>query len=81
MPAFQNKFPSLCSQEIIVQDDIAFPHKIVDEEEFLVTCNEARTVKILLQPANRPDFNVVDLGLFSLFSPYIIEQMILILTV
>lgn len=64
-PAEKGTFPRHTSQKIIIQHDNASHHNFDDDNEFLATCNEACTQKIVFQIANSPYFNVLYPGLIS----------------
>ncbi len=67
-PAIRNKFPVQRNVPIFLQQDNARPHidphdpNIVNEG---LPSNSSSPIKILCQPANSPDFNVLDLGFFN----------------
>lgn len=62
--AIKNKFSRLCSQETIAQHVFVSPHNMADGDKILAARNKALTVKIVSQPANCPDFIVLNLGFF-----------------
>lgn len=66
IPAMGENFPSSLSQKNIVYHSSASPHNIAYDGEILMACDDCPTIDITLQPANSPDFNVLDLGFFSL---------------
>lgn len=60
-----NNIPQHRSQDIVLQIENASPHNNGDNDESLVACYEAPTVKIVFQPKNSLDVNVLGLEMFS----------------
>ena len=67
MPAIQAVWPeSDAGQTIYIQQDNAKPHILPDDQEFLAAVAKTRLdIRLVQQPANSPDLNVLDLGFFN----------------
>ncbi|KAH9079770.1 hypothetical protein Ae201684P_010209 [Aphanomyces euteiches] len=62
IPAIQVKFPRSVAC-VNIQQDNASPHRCIDSAEL---CRNGITdINVSNQPANSPDFNVLDLGIFN----------------
>ena len=65
IPALKSKWPNR-TDNIIIQQDNAPPHNIVNDDDVLMACSEGGwNIKILFQPPKSPDLNVLDLGFFN----------------
>jgi hypothetical protein len=67
LPAIQACWPlEDAGQTIYIQQDNARPHILPDDEEFeKAVLKTGLDIKLMQQPANSPDLNVLDLGFFS----------------
>ena len=67
IPAIVEKWPADSRNiAISIQQDNAKPHIHVDDEEInFAMANTGMNMHMLCQPANSPDLNVLDLGIFS----------------
>lgn len=64
-PAINAKWPPNLSKNILVQWDNARPHKIPNDQEFITAATkDGFDMKMVFQPPQSPDLNVLDLGLF-----------------
>ncbi|XP_021769867.1 uncharacterized protein LOC110734117 [Chenopodium quinoa] len=60
------KWPQQLPKDIVIQWDNARPHQVPKDEEFQVACHaHGFNIQFILQPAQSPETNVLDLGLFS----------------
>ncbi|CAO2834390.1 unnamed protein product [Amaranthus hypochondriacus] len=65
IPAIQSKWPESLPKKCIIQWDNARPHQIPQDEEFkAATRANGFNIQLVFQPAQSPDLNVLDLGLF-----------------
>lgn len=66
LPAIREKWPIQDSTEpIYIQQDNAKPHKIQLDAEFLDAARkDGFDIRLMFQPAQSPDLNVLDLGYF-----------------
>jgi hypothetical protein len=66
LPAIQATWPAEdAGQTIFIQQDNARPHILPDDILFKEVANKTGlNIKLLQQPANSPDLNVLDLGFF-----------------
>ena len=67
LPAIQAVWPQNdAGQTIYIQQDNAKPHILPNDPEFLVAvAKTGLDIRIIQQPANSPDLNVLDLGFFN----------------
>ncbi|XP_021770491.1 uncharacterized protein LOC110734642 [Chenopodium quinoa] len=66
IPAIQSKWPPHMSDDIFIQWDNVRPHQILKDEEFITACQlNGFNIQLIYQPAQSPDLNVLDLGLFN----------------
>lgn len=66
IPTIKSKWPANLSKDIWIQWDNARPHQIPKDEEFIHAClSEGFNIQFIYQPAQSPDLNVLDLGLFN----------------
>jgi hypothetical protein len=67
LPAIKEKWPPEHAHEtIFIQQDNAPCHVSSDDEEFQRAAFEGGfDIRLICQPANSPDLNVLDLGFFS----------------
>lgn len=67
LPAIQEKWPRSAPRKTIwIQQDNAKPHILPDDIEFNEASNRSGfKIKMLCQPPNSPDTNVLDLGFFN----------------
>ncbi|XP_021740858.1 uncharacterized protein LOC110707157 [Chenopodium quinoa] len=65
IPAIISKWPDSLPKNIVIQWDNARPHQVPNDAEFM-TATTARgfNIQFVFQPAQSPDLNVLDLGLF-----------------
>ncbi|KAH9109621.1 hypothetical protein AeMF1_015339 [Aphanomyces euteiches] len=64
IPAIKEKFPRAGqAQCVTIHQDNASPHKCLTTE--FLAANGVNAVSVVNQPANSPDFNVLDLGFFN----------------
>ncbi|XP_021719313.1 uncharacterized protein LOC110686987 [Chenopodium quinoa] len=65
IPAIVSKWPARLPKNVVIQWDNARPHQIPRDEEFIqVTQANGFNIEFVFQPAQSPDLNVLDLGLF-----------------
>ena len=65
LPAIKSKWPKSGSN-IIIQQDNAGPHLHPDDDELMEAMQHPKfEIKLVCQPSNSPDFNVLDLGFFN----------------
>ncbi|CAO2821336.1 unnamed protein product [Amaranthus hypochondriacus] len=65
IPAIQAKWPESLPKNVIIQWDNVRPHHVPHDEEFMAATRANGFNKLVFQPAQSPDLNVLDLGLFS----------------
>lgn len=66
LPAIAEKFPIRRGGSYRVQQDNAKPHSVVGDRKFNDSAREmGLNIVIDRQPANSPDFNILDLGFFA----------------
>ncbi|XP_021741923.1 uncharacterized protein LOC110708123 [Chenopodium quinoa] len=66
IPGIKDKWPSHLSKDIWIQWDNARPYQIPRDEEFNAACqSDGFNIQFIYQPAQSPDLNVLDLGLFN----------------
>ncbi|XP_021752483.1 uncharacterized protein LOC110717989 [Chenopodium quinoa] len=66
IPAIKAKWPAHLPKDIWIQWDNARPHQIPRDEEFESACHsDGFNIQFIYQPAQSPDLNVLDLGLFN----------------
>ncbi|XP_021734863.1 uncharacterized protein LOC110701536 [Chenopodium quinoa] len=66
IPTIHAEWPPELSKNIIIQWDNARPHQVPKDEEFLAaTQANGFNIQFVFQPAQSPDLNVLDLGLFK----------------
>ncbi|XP_021753782.1 uncharacterized protein LOC110719188 [Chenopodium quinoa] len=64
--ALHRKWHPRLSKDIYIQWDNANPHQIPRDEEFIAACTtHGFNIQMIFQPAQSPDLNVLDLGLFK----------------
>lgn len=69
LPAIKEKWPSEergCP--IFIQQDNAKTHIAVDDLDFCCVAQEGWDIRLMCQPPNSPDLNVLDLGFFCIFA-------------
>ena len=65
LPAIRQKWPENACKDIWIQQDNARPHIAVDDAEFIAASNmDGFNMRLVCQPAQSPDLNVLDLGFF-----------------
>ncbi|XP_021743257.1 uncharacterized protein LOC110709354 [Chenopodium quinoa] len=65
IPAIVSKWPANMPKDVVIQWDNARPHQIPQDEEFIAATRQGGfNIRIVFQPAQSPDLNVLDLGLF-----------------
>lgn len=65
-PAIRSKLPVTHKSNVVVQQDNARPHVNVNDREVSAKGREGDwNINLTSQPANSPDFNVLDLGYFN----------------
>ncbi|XP_065862399.1 uncharacterized protein [Euphorbia lathyris] len=67
LPAIKEKWPRVdCRDPIFIQQDNARTHIDQNDEEFCQAASQGGfNIRLMCQPANSPDMNVLDLGFFS----------------
>ena len=68
LPVIKERWPNDVSDifSIVIQQDNATPHLRPNNAEFLSTAQNLKVpVELCFQPAQSPDMNVLDLGLFT----------------
>ncbi|XP_021767517.1 uncharacterized protein LOC110731907 [Chenopodium quinoa] len=66
IPAIHQQWPETVLKNVKIQWDNARPHQIPKDEEFLTACHgNGFNIQMVYQPAQSPDLNVLDLGLFK----------------
>ncbi|XP_021756158.1 uncharacterized protein LOC110721328 [Chenopodium quinoa] len=64
-PAIVSKWPANMPKDVVIQWDNSRPHQVPQDEEFIAAITQGGfNIRIVLQPAQSPDLNVLDLGLF-----------------
>ncbi|XP_021766247.1 uncharacterized protein LOC110730735 [Chenopodium quinoa] len=75
IPAIIFKWPESLAKNVTIQWDNARPHEIPKDEEFIAAATtNGFIIQLVLQPAQSPDLNVLDLGLFRSLSHYSINH-------
>lgn len=65
-PAIRQKFPVTHSNNVVIQQDNAKPHVSVNDPDILEAgSKQSWNIVLQSQPANSPDFNILDLGFFN----------------
>ncbi|XP_021763963.1 uncharacterized protein LOC110728627 [Chenopodium quinoa] len=65
IPAIMSKWPEGLPKDVVIQWDNARPHQVPTDDEFLAaTIANGFNIQFVFQPAQSPDLNVLDLGLF-----------------
>ncbi|XP_021737151.1 uncharacterized protein LOC110703666 [Chenopodium quinoa] len=65
IPEIVLKWPKSLPKNVVIQWDNARPHQIPRDEEFISATQAHRfNIQFVFQPAQSPDLNVLDLGLF-----------------
>ncbi|XP_021732073.1 uncharacterized protein LOC110698865 [Chenopodium quinoa] len=65
IPAIMSKWPEGLPKDVVIQWDNVRPHQVPTDAEFLaVTTANGFNIQFVFQPAQSPDLNVLDLGLF-----------------
>ncbi|XP_021773282.1 uncharacterized protein LOC110737223 [Chenopodium quinoa] len=65
IPAIISKWPKSLAKNVVIQWDNARPHQVPNDAEFMVaTTANGFNINFVFQPAQSPDLNVLDLGLF-----------------
>ncbi|XP_021717027.1 uncharacterized protein LOC110684897 [Chenopodium quinoa] len=66
IPAIHNQWHPSLSKDVFIQWDNARPHQVPKDEEFKAACiANGFNIQMVFQPAQSPDLNVLDLGLFN----------------
>lgn len=67
IPAIKEKWPKESKGDtIFIQQDNATPHVLLDDPEVVFACTaDGWNIRMLCQPPNSPDMNVLDLGFFA----------------
>ncbi|XP_021749085.1 uncharacterized protein LOC110714841 [Chenopodium quinoa] len=66
IPAIKRQWHPSLPKDIFIQWDNARPHQIPMDEEFIAACtSDGFNIQMVFQPAQSPDLNVLDLGLFK----------------
>ncbi|XP_021731452.1 uncharacterized protein LOC110708858 [Chenopodium quinoa] len=66
IPAILEKWPRQLGRNVYIQWDNARPHKIPTDPEFVAAATQrGLNIQMIYQPAQSPDLNVLDLGLFN----------------
>ncbi|XP_021762904.1 uncharacterized protein LOC110727635 [Chenopodium quinoa] len=66
IPTIHAEWPQQLSKNIVIQWDNARPHQVPNDEEFVAaTKANGFNIQFVFQPAQLPDLNVLDLGLFK----------------
>ncbi|XP_021744189.1 uncharacterized protein LOC110710225 [Chenopodium quinoa] len=66
IPAIQEQWPASLPKNIKIQWDNARPHQIPKGQEFIDACHaNGFNIEMVYQPAQSPDLNVLNLGLFE----------------
>jgi hypothetical protein len=76
LPAIRAKWPCEdIEKPIYIQQDNDMPHISPNDRLFYeATKQDGFDIRIVCQPANSPDLNILDLGFLILFSPYNTKQ-------
>ncbi|XP_021775181.1 uncharacterized protein LOC110739035 [Chenopodium quinoa] len=65
IPAIISKWPEGLPKDVVIQWDNARPHQVPTDDEFVAaTTANGFNIQFVFQPAQSPDLNVLDLGLF-----------------
>jgi len=77
LPAIRAKWPrEYVGKPIFIQQDNAPSHLKLDDPDF---CEAAKlggfNIRLICQPPNSPDFNILDLGFFELYKQFNIRRM------
>ncbi|XP_056691725.1 uncharacterized protein [Spinacia oleracea] len=65
LPAIKSKWPSNACKDIWIQQDNARPHISPNDREFLeAATQDGFNIRLVNQPAQSPDMNILDLGFF-----------------
>ncbi|WCJ38093.1 hypothetical protein M5689_019169 [Euphorbia peplus] len=67
LPAIKEKWPREdCKHPIFIQQDNARTHISINDDEFCqAAAQDEFDIRLICQPANSPDMNILDLGFFS----------------
>ncbi|XP_021757861.1 uncharacterized protein LOC110722875 [Chenopodium quinoa] len=66
IPAIHQQWPESVPKNVKIQWDNARPHQIPKDEECIATCHaNGLNIEMVYQPAQSPDLNVLNLGLFK----------------
>ncbi|XP_021745354.1 uncharacterized protein LOC110711282 [Chenopodium quinoa] len=66
IPAIKGKWHHSLAKNVYIQWDNARPHQIPGDPEFQEACtSDGFNIQMVFQPAQSPDLNVLDLGLFT----------------
>ncbi|XP_021774360.1 uncharacterized protein LOC110738304 [Chenopodium quinoa] len=66
IPALYRQWHPSLSKDIYIQWDNAKPHQIPRDNEFITACTtHGFNIQMVFQPAQSPDLNVLDFGLFK----------------
>ncbi|KAL2935755.1 Histone-lysine N-methyltransferase SETMAR [Bienertia sinuspersici] len=84
LPEIKQKWPKNVSTTVWIQQDNAKPHIMGDDLEFVEACKEGGLdIRLINQPPQSPDLNVLDLGFFraiqalkELVAPKDVEQLV-----
>ena len=76
LPAIRAKWPREdVNKTIFIQQDNAHSHLKVDDPIFCEPAKqEGFDIRLICQPPNSPDFNILDLGFFSSYSNNSIQE-------
>jgi hypothetical protein len=67
LPAIRAKWPRDVHKPIFIQQDNVPTHLKVDDPQFCECAKQyGFDIRLLMQPANSPDFNILDLVFFEL---------------
>ncbi|XP_021747226.1 uncharacterized protein LOC110713072 [Chenopodium quinoa] len=65
IPSIISKWPESLAKDVVIQWDNARPHQVPRDAEFMAATTEnGFNIQFVFQPAQSPDLNVLDLGLF-----------------
>ncbi|XP_021754431.1 uncharacterized protein LOC110719747 [Chenopodium quinoa] len=65
IPVIKSKWPESLAKDVVIQWDNARPHQVPRDAEFIeATTTNGFNIQFIFQPAQSPDLNVLDLGLF-----------------
>jgi hypothetical protein len=78
LPAIRAKWPREdVNKSIFIQQDNAPSHLKVDDHQFCeVAKQDGFDIRLICQPPNSPDFNILDLGFFELFKLFNTRKML-----